>query len=437
MSRRFAVVCSVLLACGGFAAACGGDDDGAGGGSGASQAGGQTEGAKVIDVNSMKGAKGTVTFCQGKDTTGAVAELVKNFNAKFEPQGLTMKFTEFPASADEQRNQFIQRQEAKSGDCDVFGADVIWTAEFAGQKWLYDLSPYIEQRKSEFMAAPLETATFEGKVWGAPIETTAAFIYYRTDKVDQVPATWQDLYSLASEGEGIVFQGAAYEGLTCDWLELAYAAGGTVISEDGSKATIDSPENVAATQLMVDVVKNGGAPKAVTTYMEPESLQQWQTGEYTFMRNWPYAFALSQKTEVLKGKFAVAPLPEFEGAGKAGILGGANAVISVFSKNPGGALQLVDYISGVEQQRIRASEYSLAPTLTATYDDPVMKKAIPFTAELEQAVSQARARPVSPVYPQISQAIYDNVNAAISGQTSAEEAMKQAQADIEKALATF
>jgi multiple sugar transport system substrate-binding protein len=171
--------------------------------------------------------------------------------------------------------------------------------------------------------------------------------------------------------------------------------------------------------------------------MEPESLQQWQTGNYAFMRNWPYAFALSQKTAALKGKFAVAPLPEFEGAGTAGILGGANAVISAFSKNPGGALQLVDYIASLEQQRIRASEYSLAPTLKATYDDPVMKKAIPFTAELEQAVMQARARPVSPVYPQISQAIYDNVNAALSGQASAEEAMQQAQADIERALATF
>jgi multiple sugar transport system substrate-binding protein len=44
---------------------------------------------------------------------------------------------------------------------------------------------------------------------------------------------------------------------------------------------------------------------------------------------------------------------------------------------------------------------------------------------------------VSPVYPQISQAIYRNVNAALSGQTSPENALKQAHTDIEKALATF
>ena len=73
----------------------------------------------------------------------------------------------------------------------------------------------------------------------------------------------------------------------------------------------------------------------------------------------------------------------------------------------------------------------------AVYDDTEVQKAIPFATDLRQAITQARARPVSPVYPQISQAIYKNVNAALSGQTSPEDAMKQANSDIEKALATF
>jgi multiple sugar transport system substrate-binding protein len=432
---RVAVLLSLLLACGALIAGCGGDDGGGGEGGGESAA--RTEGAKVIDPGSMEGAKGTVKFCQGKDTTGAVAALKKNFNAKFASQGLKMEFVEFPASADEQRNQFIQRQQAKSDDCDVFGSDVIWTAEFAQQKWLYDLTPYMEKRRSEFIPAPLETVDYDGKLWGAPLNTDASFIYYRTDKADAVPATWQELYSQASEGDGIVFQGAAYEGLTCDWLELAFAAGGTVLSEDGTKATIDSPENVEATQLMVDVIKNGGAPKAVTTYMEPESLAAFQTGKYTFMRNWPYAYALNEKADKVKGKFKVAPLPEFEGGSKAQILGGADLVISAYAENPGGALALLDYMSGPEHQKLLASKFSLGPILDETYDEPEVKKALPFSAELKEAVSQANARPVSPVYPQISQAIYKNVNQALAGQQSAEDAMKQAQADIEKALQTF
>ena len=35
---------------------------------------------------------------------------------------------------------------------------------------------------------------------------------------------------------------------------------------------IDSPQNVSALKLMADAVQGGAAPKAVTTYMEPETI---------------------------------------------------------------------------------------------------------------------------------------------------------------------
>ena len=60
---------------------------------------------------------------------------------------------------------------------------MIWTAEFASQKWLYDMTPYVETRKDEFIPATLETVTYDGKYWGAPRTSDAAFLYYRTDQV--------------------------------------------------------------------------------------------------------------------------------------------------------------------------------------------------------------------------------------------------------------
>jgi multiple sugar transport system substrate-binding protein len=416
-------------------AGCGGDDGSSSSGGGGG--GGGTPDAKAIDVGSMEGAKGEITYCQGKDTTGETKAWGKQFNEKHKSEGLSVKIVEFPASADEQRTQFVQRQEAKSGDCDVFRSDVIWTAEFASQGWLYDLTPYIEDRRDDFIQPSIDTATYDGKIWGVPHYTNAALLYYRKDKIDQVPTTWQDVYAQAADKGGIVFQGAAYEGLTCDWLEIAYAAGGSVISEDGKEATIDSPENVAATKLMADAVKNGAAPKAVATYMEPESLTAWQTGKPAMMRNWPYAYGLSQDDPKLKGKFDVAPLPEFEGAGKAAILGGGNNVISVYSKNPGGALAVVDFLAQQEWQTQLTAEFSQASPLKGTYEQPEVQKAIPFSDDLLTALEQAKPRPVSPVYPQISQAIYKNVNQALTGQKSPEDAMKQAQSDIQKALETF
>jgi multiple sugar transport system substrate-binding protein len=428
-----AIVAAFVL---GFAG-CGDDEGGGGGGSAETGESSAIKNAKAIDVGSMEGATGKVTYCTGKDTTGETKEWSKRFNEQYKDQGLSVEIFEFPASADEQRNQFVQRQEAKSGDCDVFRSDVIWTAEFASQGWLYDMTPYMDTVRDTFIPSSLESATYEGKVWGVPSYTNAALIYYRKDRVDTAPATWQELYQSASDNGGIVFQGAAYEGLTCDFLELAYAAGGEVLSEDGTKAVIDSPENVEALTLMVDAIKNGAAPRAVTTYMEPESLAAWQTGKPGYMRNWPYAYGLSQDTDKLKGKFNVAPLPEYDGAGAASILGGGNSVISAFSKNPGGALAVVDFLAQEDWQTTLTAEFSQASPLKAVWDTPEVQKAIPFHQELRQAIEQARSRPVSPVYPQISQSIYKNVNAALTGQASPEDAMKQAQSDIEGALATF
>jgi multiple sugar transport system substrate-binding protein len=414
-------------------AACGSDDSG---GSGGGESTGQTKGTKAIDVASMDNAKGNVTYCTGKDTSGDLVEGVKEFN-KANP-GLTAKLLEFPESADEQRNQFIQRQRAKSADCDVFESDVVWTAEFASQKWLLDMTPYIEKRKAEFVPSTLSSVTYDGKVWGVPRVTDAGLLYYRKDKVKSVPATWQDVYKQAQSGNGIVYQGASYEGLTVNFLELAFAAGGKILSDDGKKSVIDSPENLKALQFMVDGIKDGAAPKAVTTYMEEEARRTFEAGRADFERQWPYAYALgNMEGSKVKGKFAVAPYPEWEGGGKAAILGGHNSVVSAYSKNPGGALKLIDYLTSEKRMTKNAVKFSKTPTLTASYDDPAVKKALPFIDELKQAVEQAKSRPVSPVYSQISQAIYKNVNNALSGSTDPKAALSKAQDDMNKALATF
>ncbi len=435
MSKRLLYLLCMALACAVFVAACG-EDEGGGGDEAGSQETGATEGAKAIDPASMENAEGEVTYCLGKDTSGDKTAAIKRFNEQ--NPGITAKMLEFSTSADEQRTQFVQRQEAKSGECDVFYADVIWTAEFASQKWIFDMSPYVESKKGDLIEATLDTVTYDGKIWGMPQQTDAAFLYYRTDQVDEVPATWQEVYEVAGQNDGIVYQGAPYEGLTCDFLEIAYAAGGEILSEDGKEAVINSPENVKALQFMVDGVKDGTAANGVTTYMEEEARRYFESGKATFMRNWPYAYSLGQKKGTkVSGKFKVAPFPEFEGAGKAAILGGHNNVISVFTENQGAALKLVDFLSSEEEQIIMFRDYSLAPTVAAAYDDPDVQKKYDFATQLKESVAQARSRPVSPVYPQISQAIYKNVNEALAGRVSPEEALKTAQSEMQQALETF
>jgi multiple sugar transport system substrate-binding protein len=437
VSKRFLYLLCAALACAVLVGACGDDDDdGGGGGTSTTEEKGTTEGAKVIDPASMDSASGEVKYCTGQDTTGERKDSIKRFEA--ENPDIKVTLVEFPASADEQRNQFIQRQEARSADCDVFGADVVWTAEFAQQKWLYDLTPYIEQRQDEFIPSTLETLHYDDKYWGVPKDTNAGFLYYRTDEVDQLPDTWQGVYEDAAAKNGIVYQGASYEGLTVDFLEIAYAAGGTVLNEEGTEATINSPENLQALEFMVNGIKDGAAPRAVVTMMEEESQRAFVAGRSTYMRNWPYVYAIGQQEgSKIRDEFEVVPYPPFEGGETAGILGGLNLVISAYAANPGGALKFIDFATNQESMNTAASKFALPPALASSYDDPQVKKALPFASELRQAVEQAKPRPVTPVYTQVSQAIYENVNRALSGEASPQEALENAQRDLEQALATF
>jgi trehalose/maltose transport system substrate-binding protein len=412
-----ALVSTALFAiagCGG-----GGDDD--------------SGGANAEKATQAK-ASGKVTWCIGKDTSGAFGTVVDNFN-KANPKA-NVKLLELPEDAGEQRRLQIQRLRAKSAECDVLGMDVIWTAEYAAQGWLKDVSDYISENGDNFIKSTVDTTSYEGKNWGVPFNSNAGFIYYRTDQVDKAPTTWEDLYKQAKENDGVVYQGFRYEGLTVNFLELLYSAGGSVISEDGKKSNANSQEVKDVLTFMADGIKDGAAPKANTTYKEEESRRAFEAGNATFMRNWPYAYALGKDSKIAD-KFDIANFPGFKGNDGAGVLGGYNLGISAYSKNPEGALAFIEFATKPDQQKIMATEASLPPTVSATYDDPAVKKAMPFAAELKTAIEQAQPRPVSPVYPQISEAIYNNVYDALQGNASPDEAASKMNDEIQKALETF
>src|SRR3712207_3050547 len=89
------LMCAVLALA---VAACGDDDDGGrsgGSGSATSAEESLTAGAKTIDVKAMDGAKGDVTMCAGKDTTGSKKAIIEAFNQEFAAQGLKAQLLEF------------------------------------------------------------------------------------------------------------------------------------------------------------------------------------------------------------------------------------------------------------------------------------------------------------------------------------------------------
>jgi multiple sugar transport system substrate-binding protein len=405
-------------------AGCGDDDDDGGGGDG--------DGAQAPAPSQQ--ARGDVNWCIGADTSGAYGTAIRLFEQEY--PDINVELVELPESADEQRTQLVQRLRAESEECDVLGMDVIWTAEFAAQDWLLDTTEIIEPRRDDFIASTLETAEYEDSYWAVPYHTNAGFLYYRTDQVQQAPDSWEDVYQQAQQNNGIVYQGARYEGLTVNFLELLYSGGGSVLSEDGQSVEVNSPEGEAALQFMAEGVQGGAAPEAVTTYMEEESRRAFERGNATFMRNWPYAYALGRESQ-LGERFEVGTFPSFEGGEPASVLGGINLAISAYSANPEAAATFIDFATSEQVQKENFIESAAPPCFAAVYDDPEVQDTYDFASDLKAAVEQGQARPVSPVYAQISEAIFTNVHDALQGRTDPQAALESMSSDIEQALETF
>jgi trehalose/maltose transport system substrate-binding protein len=197
---------------------------------------------------------------------------------------------------------------------------------------------------------------------------------------------------------GFVFQGNAYEGLTCNALEWVKSFGGGQIVEADGTISINNEQAAAAIDMAASWIGTI-SPEGNLAYMEEESRGVWQLGNAVFHRNWPYAYSLGNSDDsAVKGKFDVAPLPAGEGADarSAATLGGWNYAVSKYSQDPDAAIELALYLASPEVQKERAIKQTNLPTVEALYDDADVLAAAPFMANWKEIFQNAVPRPSAP-----------------------------------------
>ncbi|RWL49802.1 MAG: ABC transporter substrate-binding protein [Mesorhizobium sp.] len=352
-----------------------------------------------------------------------------------------------PPSTTDQFGQYRLWLAAGSSDIDVYQTDVIWAPQLASQ--LVDLTEATRDVVAEHFPSIIRSQTVDGRLVALPIFTDAPALYYRKDLLDKygfkVPTTWQELQDTAKRvmdreraaGNkdlwGYVFQGNAYEGLTCNALEWVMSNGGGGIIEPDGEISINNPK-AAATLEMVKGWIGTIAPPGVLAYQEEESRGVWQTGNAVFMRNWPYAYALgNSENSPVKGKFDVAPLPAGEGGHPVATLGGWNLAVSRYSKHPDAAIDLVKFIASPEMQKYRTLKTANLPTIAALYDDADIARQQPIVPRWKKIFLNAQPRPSATArikYNEASSQFWTAVHNTISGNGTAADNL----ADLEARL---
>jgi trehalose/maltose transport system substrate-binding protein len=364
---------------------------------------------------------------------------------------ITVEVIDTPNFVQDRLGVYLQLFEAQSPEGDVFQIDVIWPGDL--QEHFVDLYDYgAADIVGEHFPAIVENNTVDGRLIGIPWFTDAGLLYYRTDLLEKYgydgpPTTWDELEEMAAtiqEGEraenpdfwGYVWQGNAYEGLTCDALEwVASNNGGTIVSPDKT-ITINNPNAAAIVDQAagwVDTI----SPPGVTGFGEEEARAVWQAGNAAFMRNWPYAYSLGNAEDsVIAGLFEAAPLPA--GAGSpAATLGGWQLGVSKYSEHPQEAADLAFFMANYDNQKMRAIEGSFNPTIMALYEDPDVLEATPIFGSLYDVFINAVARPstqTAPQYADTSTLFFNAVHDVLTGNTDAETAFAELELDLEDLL---
>ncbi|KAB1504189.1 ABC transporter substrate-binding protein [Corynebacterium sp. 320] len=367
--------------------------------------------------------RGNITFAMGKNDIDKIKPIVEKWNADHPEEKVTVQ--ELAGESDEQRNKLVQTLQAGSSDIDVMALDVVWTAQFAANGWLAPLEGDLKVDTSDLLQPTVESATYRDKLYALPQNTNGQLLYRNTELVPDAPKNWDELKEACKkvkDQDCLTTQLKQYEGLTVNTAGFMSGWGGG-ITDDAGNITVTDDASKDGLQALVDAYKDKTISSSSTSTTEEETNLAFTEGKTAMAINWPYMYTNSEEdSSKVKGKFDVSPLVAKDGVGVS-TLGGYNNGINVNSQKKATALDFMKFIISEENQKSFAKA-SFPPVLASIYDDPALQEEFPYLPALKTSLENAKPRPASPRYDELSKAIQDNAYAALTSGKSVDAAVK-------------
>jgi multiple sugar transport system substrate-binding protein len=305
---------------------------------------------------------------------------------------------------------------------------------FAALGVLADISDRVSEwgEEGSYFEGPWQSTLYEGRNFGLPDNSNCLTLWTNTALLEQagveVPTDWDQLRDAAmklSRGKTKGFAASAFksEEGTFQWLPFLWATGADIDS-------LDSEGGRAALQLWVDLVRDGAMSRSIVNWNQQAVLKQFQNERAAMMVNGPWQIPVIQE-ESPDLEWEVATLPKQQQG--ASVLGGENLAITASSENIDAAWELLKW-SQRPENLVRYN--SIAGKIPSRRDaaeseqwtsDPTLKV---FVEQLEVA----KPRAYGPKYPEISAALQEMLQAAITGDRSVDEAISEAAGKIQPLL---
>ncbi|MCU6791788.1 ABC transporter substrate-binding protein [Paenibacillus sp. WQ 127069] len=390
--------------------------------------------------NSSSGSgngKVELTYWDGAWNTNTAA-VVKKFEEKY--PNIKVNVQQFPDAG--MSDKYLLALKQKNGP-DLMNIAVDWITPFATTGGLVPLNNQIQTDKvdlNDFYEGAISVAKLNDKVYALPYRTETHGLIFNKKLLDAAgvdsskgPQNWADLLAAAqkvTKGDvhGFALPGTNVGNLTTQLFNMIMSNGGSILNSTNTKSTLTEPAAVEMAKLYVDLFsKYQVMPKSM--------LQNDNIADRNLFTNEKVGMYMS-------GIYDIAPIKQANSKVDMGVamvpankerktvLGGWGVAITTASKHPEEAWKFINFIT----QPDISAEYSVtfsARKSAATnpkYQDPLTKP-------LLDALQYAQPLPQIPQWTQIKQIIFDNIQLALSGKSTVEEAMIQASKAIDELLA--
>jgi multiple sugar transport system substrate-binding protein len=384
--------------------------------------------ASVLAACGGHGASGppVVNWYTNPDTSGTTVTAIVAACNKQARGRYRIALSILPVTADGQREQLVRRLAAGDTDIDLMAVDPPYTPELANAGWLYEFTDAQRaQVLTGVLASPTRSATWKGKLVGAPYSANTQLLWYRKSVAEkagvnpQAPDfTWDRMLDAAVRtGTTIAEQGLRYEGYTVWVNALVLSGGGSILTntDRGRDATVslDSPAGRRAAEIIRSVARSTAADPSLSTAKEESSRATFDGPRGGFLLNWPYTYAAIQGN-VKDGSVPKAVLDDVGWARYPRVvadrpstppLGGVNLAISKFSTRKAAAYEALRCITSPAMEKLRMIKLGDPSANGAVYDDPEIRRLFPMADLMRASINEAGPRPITPFYGDVSAAI--------------------------------
>jgi len=367
---------------------------------------------------------------------GALKEMILRFNEQY--PDIKVELQSFGYD-----DYFTQLQSKVVGGsaADVFELNFENFVAYASEDVLLDIGALIGDT-SGFNQTALEAFQYEGKQFGIPNSFSNVVLVYNKDLFDKAGAayptddwTWTEMLEAAKKIRALsgdtygLYRPVSFH----EFYKGVKQNGGSLLSEDGRKFTINSPQNVETLEIMSGWVTDSN--------VMPSDAQMGGMGDWDLFKSGRLGmiitgiWAFSDFTNNCDFDWDVAVEPG--NTAKATHFFSNAYVVNKEAPNPEAAAALAAFLAGSrEAAQIRVdSSWELPPVIYQDVLDSYRKVTPPENREaVFKSLDYLVTPPVVKQQSEMQEIITKHLNNAISGNVTAKDALDACQAELEQKI---